>query len=129
MSHQVKLQAQIKDKEVLEETLRELNYSFVHNEKLIDYYGKDLGTVDLIVKIGESTNKVGFLFDSVENTYNIVGDFYNTGITKESFRNSIKKTYVGKKLESLLQKKRYTVVEKSTKNNGAIKMLARTMVA
>ncbi|MCK9442824.1 MAG: DUF1257 domain-containing protein [Methanothrix sp.] len=129
MSHQVTLKTQIKDKEVLESVLKELGYNFSYNGKIIDYYGKNAGNVDIMISFVKKTNSVGFRFNTEENAYELVGDFWGCGIDKDTFRNSVKKLYIEKKLRVLLTKKRYTVVDKNVEKNGSVKMLARGMVA
>lgn len=129
MSHQVTVKTQIKDRDVLEQTLQNLGYTYSQGGRLIDYYNRDAGEVALLVKVGNKSDRVGFRFNEAEQTYDIVGDFFGTGISETTFRNNIKKTYVANKVESLLRKKRYTIVEKKTNNKGAIQICARAMVA
>lgn len=129
MSHQVTLKTQIKDRVVLEEVLKELGYNFSNDGQIIDYYKKNAGKVDIMVSFRDKPNSVGFRFNEKEKAYELVGDFWGCGITEGNFRNSIKKLYVEKKLRTLLTKKRYTVVDKNIAKNGAVKMLARGMVA
>ena len=129
MSHQVTLKTQIKDKIVLEEVLKELGYNFSYNGKIIDYYNKSMGKVDIMISFRDKPNSVGFRFNKKDQAYELVGDFWKCGISEDNFRNSVKKLYVEKKLRVLLTKKRYTVVDKNIARNGAVKMLARGMVA
>ena len=129
MSHQVTLKTQIKDRDVLESTLSELGYSFRSGGRLVTYEREDAGEVDIMVNIKGHDNKVGFRFNKEENCYNVVGDFWNTGVVESSFCNSIKKNYVEKKVTDLLAAKRYVVTNKTVEKNGAIKIVARSMVA
>jgi hypothetical protein len=129
MSHQVMVKTQIKDRNVLESTLSELGYSFRSGGRLVAYRGEDAGEVDIMVNIKGHDNKVGFRFSNKENCYEIVGDFWNTNVSQQDFTSSIKKNYVEKKVTALLAAKRYVVVNKKVERNGAIKMVARSMVA
>lgn len=129
MSHQVKVQTQIKDKKILLETLTELGYSYTENGMLVDYRDNNLENVSILVKIGYKSNRVGFKYDSNTESYDLVGDFYSLNTNETDFRNSIKKTYVSKQVENLLRKKRYTVTDQSTTNKGGILILARQIAA
>lgn len=129
MSHQVTIKTQIKDRNVLESTLSELGYSFRSGGRLVAYKGEDAGEVDIMVNIKGYDNKVGFRFNKEENCYDVVGDFWDTGVDKLNFCNSIKKNYVEKRVTALLAAKRYVVTNKTVERNGAIKMVARSMVA
>lgn len=129
MSHQVQVKTQIKDKAVLEDVLKDLGYSVNYDQNLIDYHGKSLGKIDITVTINGISNKVGFKFNKEEQYYEIVGDFWNTRTNEAIFRNSVKKLYVEKQLKTLLSKKRYNVVSKEVSKNGAVKIVARTMIA
>lgn len=129
MSHQVQVKTQIKDKAVLEDVLKELGYSINHNRNLIDYWGKSLDKTDITVTINGISDKVGFRLSETEQYYEIVGDFHGMRINEDTFRNSVKKLYVEKQLKTLLSKKRYNVVSKEVAKNGAVKMVARTMIA
>lgn len=129
MSHQVQVKTQIKDKVVLEDVLKELGYGINYDQNIIDYHGRSLGKIDIVVTINGISNKVGFKLNKEEQYYEIVGDFWNTRTDEKTFRNSVKKMYVEKQLTTLLSKKRYNVVSKEVAKNGAIKMVARTMVA
>lgn len=125
MSHQVKVQTQIKDKQILMETLSELGYSYSENGMLVDYLGKDIENVSISVKVGQKNNRVGFKYDSTTELYDLVGDFFGLGTNETKFRDSVKKTYVSKQVQTLLSKKRYTVTDQSITSQGGIKIIAR----
>lgn len=129
MSHQTKLRVQIKNLNTLKETLEELGYSYSENGILTDYRDKNLGKVDLLVKVGSHSNRVGFKFDAKEEMYDLVGDFYQTSVNEQTFRNAVKKTYVAKEVKVLLRRKRYTVLNEEVVKGGAVKIRARAMAA
>jgi len=129
MSHQVQLKVQIKNLETLKTTLEELGYSYSENGKLADYRDKNLGVVDLLVNTGNHSNRVGFKLDQKEGYYDLVGDFYQTDVSEQTFRNSVKKIYVAKEVKVLLRRKRYTVLSEETVKGGAVKIRARAMAA
>jgi hypothetical protein len=128
MSHQVMLETQFLDRELLEICLSESGYSFVTNGNLVNYRGGEEGNVDILVKVGNHANRVGFRLNKNDNSYNIVGDFYQTGITQDQFKNKLQKNYTTKKLELLLRQGRYTIIEKQNTNKNTTKIRARKMV-
>jgi len=129
MSHQVVLKTKIIDKVVLEDTLRDLGYTFSYDKEIIDYHGKNVGKVDIVIDNLGKSNKVGFAFSNDDQSYNVVGDFWGCNATEAKFTNSVKKTYAEKKVVSLLVRDRYNVVSKKNTENNTIKIVARSIVA
>jgi hypothetical protein len=129
MSHQVTIKAQIKNLVTLKTALEQLGYSYEENGRLSDYQSHKLGTVDLLVSTGKHTNRVGFKLDESGEEYNLVGDFYQTGVAENKFRNAVKKTYVALEIKALVRRKRYTVIKEEQTAKGAIKIRARAMAA
>ena len=74
-SHFSKISTQLKDKDLLVETLKELNYDIEVYDKPVNItgYGNKNSTADIVIK-QENGIDIGFLFNG--ETYELVTDLY-----------------------------------------------------
>ena len=122
-SHFSKISTQLKDKDLLVETLKELNYDIEVYDKPVNItgYGNKNSTADIVIK-QENGIDIGFLFNG--ETYELVTDLYYwrqaippdmlmTRLTKSYSINSVLKTLEseGYTLESLSNNIQTDIVE------------------
>ena len=128
MSHQMKVTTQIKNLNVLKDSLEELGYSSTEQGQLNDYQGHSLEKIDLTVSVGSHSDRIGFKKND-EGTFDLIGDFYQVNVQERTFKNAVVKTYMNRQVKSLLKKKRYSVVSEEVDANGWTVIRGRSMAA
>jgi len=129
MSHQMKVQAQIKSLNSLKAALTELGYNYEENGILVDYRDNKIGAIDVLVTAGGKTNRIGFKWDETAKEYELVGDFYQLSESQTNFQNSVKQLYVKAEIATGLKKHRFSVMQSKKQTDGSIVMRVRSRAA
>jgi hypothetical protein len=126
MSHFTKVKTVIRDQEVLEESLRELDYQFRTGEDLtVRGYSGNRETAQVLVDTG-SQYDIGFQRQPDEN-FQVIADWWgvegNTSLRQESFLDEINRTYAYQTVRREVVEQGYLIEHEKVHENGEIEMV------
>lgn len=107
MSHLTKVDCKINSVETLQTTLEEMGYELVPDAKISSRWWKSRN-VDLGVKKNSKLLPLGWI-KQPDSTYEMIADWYGTGINQIKFVEQIKVGYTKHKASSWLKSKGYSV--------------------
>lgn len=116
MSAFARVQTQIKDLNILKQSLSDLNMKFESNAKDVRFYGK--GPQDLEVYV--SSHRIGFVKNANDNSLDLVGD----SDYKKQF-DKIRQKYSENVTRKIIQQRGYLVAEVKAETNGNIVLVAK----
>ncbi len=119
MSHFTTLQVQIKDAELLEETLKELGYSVERNASLRGYLWNRT-RADLVIR---QKNGFDIGFRRNGDHYELVADLWGARIDPQTFLGPILQRYAYKSLLRSVQQQGYTIEAEERLEDGTIRVV------
>jgi hypothetical protein len=119
MSHFTTLQVQIKDAELLEETLKELGYSVERNANLRGYLWNRT-RADLVIR---QKNGFDIGFRRKGDHYELVADLWGAGIDPQTFLAPILQRYAYKSLLRSAQQQGYAIEAEERLEDGTIRVV------
>jgi hypothetical protein len=119
MSHFTSIKVQIKNGEILHQVLQELGYQVECNTKVRGYEGNRTNAEYVI----RQNNGYDLGFRRTDENYEIVADFWGTGINQTQFVNSIMHKYAHKTLMHTVQEQGFNVEEEEVMEDGTVRVL------
>tara|TARA_B100000242_G_scaffold14578_1_gene9036 strand:- start:298 stop:690 length:393 start_codon:yes stop_codon:yes gene_type:complete len=124
MSHFSTIKTQLKEADPLIKALNNLGYSINREEKFVKGYRGKFTAVDISMNLSGDT-KVGFKWDKISNTYELVTDLdlWKFEIPVERFISKVTQMYAYQTIISKTKDEGYQVVEQKNKNDGSIELV------
>lgn len=119
MSHFTTIKVQIKNGEILHQTLQELGYTVEYNKKVRGYAGNKTNAEYVI----RQDNGYDLGFRRTDETYELVADFWGAKIDQQGFVNSIMQKYAHKMLMTSVQEQGFNVEEEETLEDGTVRVV------
>jgi len=119
MSHFTTIKVQIKNGEILHQTLQELGYTVESNKKVRGYAGNKTNAEYVI----RQDNGYDLGFRRTGETYELVADFWGAKIDQQAFVNSIMQKYAHKMLMTSVQEQGFDVEEEETLEDGTVRVV------
>jgi hypothetical protein len=119
MSHFTTIKVQIKNGEILHQTLQELGYQVEYNKKVRGYQGNKTDAEYVIRQ--DNGYDLGFRHDG-EN-YELVADFWGARINEKAFVNSIMQKYAHKTLMTSVQEQGFNVEQEEVLEDGTVRVV------
>jgi Protein of unknown function (DUF1257) len=120
MSHLTTIKVQIKDSQVLADTLLELGYHVEQNTFVRGYDG-DATSAEYVIRRHDGYD-IGFRKDRDDN-YEVVADFWGIAIDETQFVNQIQQKYAHKMLLIAATERGYTIESEELLANGTVRVL------
>ena len=124
MSHFSTIKTQLKEADPLIKALNNLGYSINREEKFVKGYRGKFTAVDISMNLSGDT-KVGFKWDKISNTYELVTDLdlWKFEIPVERFISKVTQMYAYQTIISKTEEDGYQIVEQKNKNDGSIELV------
>ncbi|HEY9666099.1 MAG TPA: DUF1257 domain-containing protein [Coleofasciculaceae cyanobacterium] len=119
MSHFTTIKVQIKNGEILHQTLQELGYTVECNKK-VRGYGGNKTNAEYVVR---QDNGYDLGFRRNGEMYEIVADFWGAKIDQKSFVNSILQKYAHKTLMASVQEQGFNLEEEEVLADGTVRVV------
>jgi hypothetical protein len=119
MSHFTTIQVQIKDGDVLAQTLADLGYTVDPNAQVRGYEGSTT-CADYVIR---QTNGYDLGFRKNGEFYELIADFWGTKINQREFLNTINQRYAHTLLLKTAARDGFTVEAQETLENGTIRVV------
>ncbi len=119
MSHFTTIQVQIKDGELLFETLKDLGYGVERDSNVRGYLWKRT-RADFVIR---QPNGFDLGFRKSGDTYELVSDFWGAKIDQKAFLDPIMQTYAHKSLIANARKQGYAIEAQETLEDGTIRVV------
>ncbi|AFY92290.1 DUF1257 domain-containing protein [Chamaesiphon minutus] len=120
MSHFTTIKVQIKNGEVLANVLAELGHKVETNAQVRGYQGDRINAEYVIRR--QNGYDIGFRKDSDDN-YELIADFWGTGINQVQFVNEIQQKYAHKMLLTTAETQGYTIEAEEVLNDGTVRVV------
>ena len=120
MSHFTTIKVQIKNGEVLADTLLELGHHVEQNTYVRGYEG-DETSAEYVIRRDDGYD-IGFRKDRDDN-YEVVADFWGVAINETQFVNQIQQKYAHKMLLTTATERGYTIESEEVLENGTVRVL------
>jgi hypothetical protein len=120
MSHFTTIKVQIKNSEVLADVLTELGHKFEANTQVRGYQG-DRTNAEYVIRRSNGYD-IGFRKDGDDN-YELIADFWGTGINQVQFVNEIQQKYAHKMLLNTAESQGYTIEAEEVLNDGTVRVV------
>ena len=120
MSHFTTIKVQIKNAEILTNVLAELGHQVEVNTQVRGYQGERTNAEYVIHR----TNgyDIGFRKDGDDN-YELIADFWGTGINQAQFVNEIQQKYAHKMLLNTAESQGYTIEAEEVMQDGTVRVV------
>ena len=124
MSHFSTIKTQLKEADSLIKALNNLGYSINREEKFVKGYRGKFTAVDISMNLSGDT-KVGFKWDKISNTYELVTDLdlWKFEIPVERFISKVTQMYAYQTIISKTKDEGYQILEQKNKNDGSIELV------
>ena len=119
MSHFTTIKVQIKNGEILQQTLQELEYTVEYNKKVRGYQGNKTNAEYVI----RQNNGYDLGFRRNGENYELVADFWGAKIDQQAFVNSIMQKYAHTILMTSVQEQGFDVEEEETLEDGTVRVV------
>jgi Protein of unknown function (DUF1257) len=120
MSHFTTIKVQIKNSEVLADVLTELGHKFEANTQVRGYQG-DRTNAEYVIRRSNGYD-IGFRKDGDDN-YELIADFWGTGINQVQFVNEIQQKYAHKMLLNTAKSQGYTIEAEEVMQDGTVRVV------
>jgi Protein of unknown function (DUF1257) len=120
MSHFSSIKVQIKNGEILEESLKELGYSVQKNIEVRGYRG-DTTPAEYVIQQSNGYD-IGFRKDGDER-YEIIADFSMASVNRQTFANKINQKYAHKMLLHTVAEQGYDVESEAVMEDGSVRVV------
>ena len=124
MSHFSTIKTKLKKTEPLICALDKLGFNPSQDEKFVKGYRGQFTAVDISVDLPENT-KVGFKWDTVSNSYELVTDLdlWKYDLPVERFISKVTQMYAYQTILSKTKEDGYQIVEQKNENDGSIELV------
>ena len=124
MSHFSTIKTQLKDAEPLIRALNNLGYMIKQDQKFVKGYKGKYTAVDISMNLPGET-KVGFKWDNISNSYELVTDLdlWKFEIPVERFISKVTQMYAYETIISKTKEDGYQIVEQKNQNDGSIELV------
>ncbi len=124
MSHFSTIKTQLKDAERLIKALNNLGYVINQEEKFVKGYRGKFTAVDISMDLPGET-KVGFKWDNISNSYELVTDLdlWKFELPVERFISKVTQMYAYETIISKTKEDGYQIVEQNNQNDGSIELV------
>ncbi len=124
MSHFSTIKTQLKDAELLIKALNNLGYMINQEEKFVKGYRGKFTAVDISMDLPRET-KVGFKWDNISNSYELVTDLdlWKFELPVERFISKVTQMYAYETIISKTKEDGYQIVEQNNQNDGSIELV------
>jgi len=119
MSHFTTIKVQIKDGQVLAESLGELGYEVLQNVQVRGYQGNKT-TAEYVIR---QSNGYDLGFRRSGDHYELVADFWGARIDETSFVNAVNQKYAHKMLMQSVVDQGFNVEEEETLEDGTVRVV------
>ena len=119
MSHFTTIKVQIKNGEILNQTLQELGYQVEYNKKVRGYAGNKTDAEYVI----RQENGYDLGFRRADEEYELVADFWGAKINQQAFVNSIMQKYAHKTLMASVQEQGFNLEEEEVLEDGTVRVV------
>jgi hypothetical protein len=120
MSHFTTIKVQIKNSEVLAQVLADLGHKVETNTQVRGYQGDRINAEYVIRR--QNGYDIGFRKDGDDN-YELIADFWGTGINQAQFVNEIQQKYAHKMLLTTAETQGYTIEAEEVLNDGTVRVV------
>ncbi|MGG6266188.1 DUF1257 domain-containing protein [Leptolyngbya sp. AN03gr2] len=120
MSHFTTIKVQIRDGEVLCETLRELGYK-VEQHALVRGYQGDKTEAEYVIRRSNGYD-LGFRREG-DDQYVLIADFWGARINQTQFVNEIQQKYAHKQLQKTSAEQGYTIEAEEVLGDGTVRVV------
>ena len=124
MSHFTTIKVQIKNGEILQETLQELGYKVEQNTRVRGYRG-DTTKAEYVIR---QSNGYDLGFRRNGSDYELVADFWGARINQQEFVHSVTQKYARKNLIATVQREGFDIEEEETLADGTVRVLVSRWV-
>jgi hypothetical protein len=124
MSHFSTIKTQLKDAESLIKALNNLGYMINQEEKFVKGYRGKFTPVDISMNLPGET-KVGFKWDDISNSYELVTDLdlWKFELPVERFISKVTQMYAYETIISKTKEDGYQIVEQKKQIDGSIELV------
>ena len=119
MSHFTSIKIQIKNSDILSETLQELGYQVEHNTTVRGYQGNKTQAEYVI----RQTNGYDLGFRRNGEEYELVADFWGAKINQTEFVNAISQKYAHKTLLQSVTDQGFNIEAEETLEDGTVRVV------
>lgn len=119
MSHFTTIKVQIKDGQVLAESLGELGYEVLQNVEVRGYQGNKT-TAEYVIR---QSNGYDLGFRRSGDNYELVADFWGAAIDETAFVNAVNQKYAHKMLMQSVVDQGFNVEEEETLDDGTVRVV------
>jgi Protein of unknown function (DUF1257) len=120
MSHFTTIKVQIKNSEVLADVLTELGHKFEANTQVRGYQG-DRTNAEYVIRRSNGYD-IGFRKDGDDN-YELIADFWGTGINQAQFVNEIQQKYAHQMLLHTAATQGYSIEAEEVLEDGTVRVV------
>ena len=120
MSHFTTIKVQIKNSEVLADVLAELGHKVEANTQVRGYQG-DRINAEYVIRRSNGYD-IGFRKDGDDN-YELIADFWGTGINQVQFVNEIQQKYAHQMLLNTAESQGYTIEAEEVMQDGTVRVV------
>jgi len=122
MSHFTTIKVQIKNSDILANVLTELGHQFEINTQVRGYQG-DRTNAEYVIR-RQNGYDIGFRKkEDGDDNYEIIADFWGTGINQSQFINEIQQKYAHKMLLTTAETQGYTIEAEEVLNDGTVRVV------
>ena len=124
MSHFSTIKTKLKEAEPLIKALNNLGYIINQEEKFVKGYRGKFTAVDISMNLPGDT-KVGFKWDNISNSYELVTDLdmWKFELPVERFISKVTQMYAYETIISKTKEDGYQIVEQKNQNDGSIELV------
>ena len=124
MSHFSTIKTKLKEAKPLIKALNELGYVINQEKKFVKGFRGQFTAVDISMDLPGNT-KVGFKWDNISNTYELVTDLdlWKFDLPVEIFISKVTQMYAYNTIISKTKEDGYQIVEQKNKNDGSIELV------
>ncbi len=124
MSHFSTIKTKLQDSEPLIKALNNLGYMINQEEKFVKGYRGKYTPVDISLNLPGET-KVGFKWDNISNSYELVTDLdlWKFELPVERFISKVTQMYAYETIISKTKEDGYQIVEQKNQNDGSIELV------
>jgi hypothetical protein len=121
MSHFTTIKVQIKDGEVLREVLQELGYG-VEMDTMVRGYRGDRTAANFVIRRSNGYD-IGFRKKDGDENYEVIADFWGTGINQRQFLNEVQQKYAHRMLMNTVERQGYSVEAEEVMEDGTVRVV------
>lgn len=123
MSHFATYKANITSRKYIMQALKEMGYEIVMNTTIRDYYNQNRE-----VQFAIKDKPIGFSWNKDEKKYDIIADWWGTGVREKEFCNQISQLHEKYKVVDICKNKGLKAGKWNTLKDGSIQMVATQTV-